>query len=186
MNLGKNFVPTPINIDELVMDFEIGIERMAYVMRVTNPLYPRRYNREGNENQPHNGQQQDAQQKEIQSKANTRSKLRENVIREFNTDKWPPPQGKTEIEGSIKALREALHTEIKTIKKSINPINVPREQREALLKMKKDDKIMIAETDKTNKLCLVDIEFVNQNMEELVRDRLISVDGQNGGSLRTG
>ena len=152
LNMGKNFVPTPVNINELVTDFKIGIERLAYAMRVTNPLYPRIYSNNGELNN------------------NARSMLREKVISKINTNKWPPPLGKKDIETKIKDLRGALHTEMPNIKKSINPQNITKEQREALQNFRKIKNIMIAETDKTNKLCLVDVDFVNQKMDELATD----------------
>ena len=80
--------PTERDKSETVMNYKIGMERLAYAIRATNPASKYRQN-----------------QIEIEKPSNS---LNKKVLRHINNDKWGPPMGTKDAETEIKDLRNAL------------------------------------------------------------------------------
>ena len=149
LNKGKQFIITSTEKDKnaVILDYKIGMERLAYAVRATNPAkqYTQKY-----------------------SGSQYNSSINKEVISKINTDRWGPPMGTKMVETDIKNLREALYNEIKNIKFPRRASNITPHERTILADIKKNSKITVVETDKTNKLCVVEKTFIEDKMQELM------------------
>lgn len=73
-------------------------------------------------------------------------------------------------ESEIKELRNALYTKLKSIKCPRSASNITYRDRQAFMSVKENQKITVAETDKTNKLCITDKVFIKSKLDELMEN----------------